>query len=431
MKDQKRDPAGLVSAAEIPSRWETLLNFVLFEERSETERDDLSLLSVTIDQGVLHQSELEDKKDISNLDKSKYRRVAPGDIVFNPMRMWQGAVGMSEYEGIVSPAYIVLKPVADVNPKYFHYLFRTPLYTTEAYRNSYGIVDDQHSLRYPDFRRMESIVPPRSEQDAIADYLDQKTAEIDDYVAKKRELVDLLETQRRAVVNRAVTKGLDDVEMKDSESRFFPKLPAHWDETQLKHLCTDIADGPHYSPSYVDEGIPFLSVRNVKVDRWDFDDVVYVSQSDYEDFCERVVPEYGDVLYTKGGTTGIARAVDFEDTFHVWVHLAVLKVRTELVDPFFLANLLNSQGCYDQSQLYTRGAANQDLGLTRMARIELPLPPLDEQERIVEHIDAQTADIDAAIERTDRQIDLMQQYRTSLVTEVVTGAVDVRAEVAA
>jgi type I restriction enzyme S subunit len=109
----------------------------------------------------------------------------------------------------------------------------------------------------------------------------------------------------------------------------------------------------------------------------------------------------------------------------------VLKVREDLVDPFFLAHMLNSRGCYDQSQLYTRGAANQDLGLTRMARIDLLRPPLEEQKQIVKHIDERTSEIDDAIDQAERQIELMKQYRTSLVAEVVTGQVDVRNEVVA
>ena len=145
---------------------------------------------------------------------------------------------------------------------------------------------------------------------------------------------------------------------------------------QLRRVITFIADGPHFSPRYVDEGLPFISARNIKVDRWALEDAKYVSQEDFDEFSKRVVPEKGDVLYTKGGTTGIARVVDLRFPFQVWVHVAVLKVDRSVINPNYLAYALNSRPCYEQAQMYTRGATNNDLGLTRMVNIELPLPPV-------------------------------------------------------
>ena len=170
----------------------------------------------------------------------------------------------------------------------------------------------------------------------------------------------------------------------------------------------------------------FLSTRNVKVDRWSMDDAKYVSWEDYEIFSRRVRPSKGDVLYTKGGTTGVARAVDFDEPFHIWVHVAVLKIRQNAVDPFFLAYALNDKACYQQAQLYTRGATNQDLGLNRMSRIYLALPPLKEQRQITNSLNTKTQRFDDAISIAQRQIDLIQEYRTRLIADVVTGKVDVR-----
>lgn len=186
-------------------------------------------------------------------------------------------------------------------------------------------------------------------------------------------------------------------------------------------------DGPHFSPKYLDNGIPFLSARNVKADRWSLDDVKYVSGSDYRDFCKRVRPERGDVLYTKGGTTGVARAVDLTFPFQVWVHIAVLKLKRDRIDPEYLALALNSPRCYEQSQLFTRGATNQDLGLGRMKDIELPLPTsIGEQRLLVEGLNASFSTQDTTIARTEREIELIREYRTRLTADVVTGKLDVR-----
>jgi type I restriction enzyme S subunit len=174
---------------EIPSHWVFLPNIAIFDERIEKRFPKLELLSVTIGRGIIRQSENQTKKDISNDDKSNYKRVCIGDLAYNRMRMWQGAVGYSKYEGIVSPAYIVLNPKVEMSCKYFHYLFRTPSYISESYRNGYGICDDQHSLRYTNFKRMFSIFPPVEEQIIIVKYLDYKINSINKLLKLGQSLI--------------------------------------------------------------------------------------------------------------------------------------------------------------------------------------------------------------------------------------------------
>jgi type I restriction enzyme S subunit len=146
--------------------------------------------------------------------------------------------------------------------------------------------------------------------------------------------------------------------------------PLGWEWTMLGRLCYQVSDGPHFSPQYVSqaEGIPFLSTRNVRVEKFDLANLKYVSKEDHHSFCKRVKPEPGDVLYTKGGTTGIARVNDLPFEFSVWVHIAVLKIAKEHISPHYVALALNSPLCYEQSQTYTQGISNFDLGLTRMIK---------------------------------------------------------------
>jgi type I restriction enzyme, S subunit len=162
-------------------------------------------------------------------------------------------------------------------------------------------------------------------------------------------------------------------------------LPFGWEWSRLNDLVYALSDGPHFSPKYVAEatGVPFLSARNVTIKGYQPVDMKYVSRSDHEEFCRRIRPEPGDVLYTKGGTTGVAMVNDLEFEFSVWVHVAVLKVAKEYLDPHYVALALNSPHCYEQSQHYTHGTGNRDLGLTRMIKITVPIPPREEQERIV------------------------------------------------
>lgn len=151
----------------------------LFSERKETNCDKLQLLAITGTQGVIPRSEL-DLKDNSSEDKSKYLKICVGDIGYNTMRMWQGVSAYSNYEGIVSPAYTILKPVADIDAKYFSYLFKLPEIIFLFYRFSQGLVDDTRNLKYEDFKKITVRYPSdRREQTAIAKVLSTADREID------------------------------------------------------------------------------------------------------------------------------------------------------------------------------------------------------------------------------------------------------------
>jgi len=201
---------------EIPDHWNIYPNIAIFDERIEKGYPKLELLSVTIGRGIIRQADIETKKDISNDDKSNYKRVCIGDLAYNRMRMWQGAVGYSKYEGIVSPAYIVLNPKIEINCKYFHYLFRIPAYISESYRNGYGICDDQHSLRYTQFKRMYSIVPPIEEQDLIVKYLDYKINSVNKIMQMGQVIIGrtfknagLLQDYNHRLITDAITGAID------------------------------------------------------------------------------------------------------------------------------------------------------------------------------------------------------------------------------
>ena len=344
-----------------------------------------------------------------------------GDLLLS-VRAPVGAVNIADQAYGIGRGLCAIR-AEKTNPKLLFYF----LLAMNEELNSNGTGSTYTAISVDDVRNIYILNIPLPEQQAIADFLDRKTAQIDTLIEKKQRQIDLLQEQRTALVNHAVTKGLNpDVRMKDEKSDFFPVIPQNWIKTRLGYLCNQIADGPHYSPEYVDDGIMFISARNVKVDRWEFDSAKYITEEEYQKICQRIIPAKGDVLYTKGGTTGVARVVDFDEPFQVWVHIIVLKPKNEKVNPYFLAYALNSTPCYEQSQLFTRGATNNDLGVTRVVNIELGLPPIDEQVEIVNHLNQQTEKIDNLIHSYENYIDLLQEYRTALISEAVTGKIDVR-----
>lgn len=160
------------------------------------------------------------------------------------------------------------------------------------------------------------------------------------------------------------------------------EIPENWKWVRLGDIILSAKDGPHFSPKYQPSGIPFISTRNISTGKLDFTGAKYISEELHQELCKRCKPKQWDVLYSKGGTTGIAAVNDTDVDFNVWVHVAVLELGDYLF-PFYLATALNSPHCYDQSQKLTHGTSNRDLGLTRMINISLPLPPLAEQKRIV------------------------------------------------
>jgi type I restriction enzyme S subunit len=415
--------SGINWLGDIPSHWQVTRNKYLFRERDERKgNDDVAHFSLSKSRGLIKYSDTTDKEARAE-SLSLYKKFEADDLVMNKMQAWNGIFGYASEVGATSPDYTVFKKAADINVKYYEYLFKTELYIGQFLIRSRGMGDAFRRLNTPEFGAIFALYPPKCDQDAITHKLDQKTAEIDEAIAKKQRLIELLKEQKAILINQAVTKGLNKTEFVETGNPFFPSIPASFTLVKLGHLCNKVADGPHFSPSYVDEGVMFISAGNIRPDGWLLDDAKKVSERDYREFCKRVVPEVGDVLYTKGGTTGVAKVVDIAERFQVWVHVAVLKLRKEKVIPSYLAFMLNSSKCYEQSQLYTRGATNKDLGLTRMVNIFLPLPPLADQEEIVEHLNGISANTTALIGKVAEEISGLAEYRSAMIAEAVTGKI--------
>ncbi|MBD2014097.1 restriction endonuclease subunit S [Microcoleus sp. FACHB-53] len=159
------------------------------------------------------------------------------------------------------------------------------------------------------------------------------------------------------------------------------KLPNGWRWVTLAEVCRDISDGTHFTPTYVSEGIPFLSVKDVRETGISFDDCRFITEKQHRELCKRCKPERGDVLYTKVGTTGIAKAIDIEREFSIFVSVALLKLRPDVI-PEYMERVLNAPICRVQAAELTQGAANRNLVIQDIKRIVIPLPSLAEQKRI-------------------------------------------------
>lgn len=260
--------SGVPWLGEVPEHWNVLPNRALFTEVKERNRPEEQMLSVTITKGIIRQRALladSSKKDSSNQDKSAYKLVRPGDIAYNKMRAWQGAIGASDYQGIISPAYVVQRPREGADPRYFHYLLRTPTFAKEAERWSYGITSDMWSLRPEHFKMIYGCLPPLPEQAAIVRFLDHADRRIRRLILAKQKLIKLLEEQKLAIIHCAVTRGLDpNVRLKSSGVEWLGDVPEHWTLARLKDVAvvqTGLTLGKNYGGAAT-ESRPYLRVAS-------------------------------------------------------------------------------------------------------------------------------------------------------------------------
>jgi len=233
----------------------------------------------------------------------------------------------------------------------------------------------------------------------------------------RQGLVRLARKKRDIALARRKLKPLK-YEWKDDV--ILPSIPHEWEYTQIGDIAWSIKDGPHYSPEYSEEGIPFITGGNVRPAGVDFQSAKRISLDLHKEFCKRCCPEKGDMLYTKGGTTGIARVNTYDQEFSVWVHVAVIKF-VDSVLPEYFQHVLNSPLCYQQSQKYTHGVGNQDLGLTRMINIIFPICSIEEQKQIVANLESRLSVCDSIEQTVDAALQQAEAMRQSILKDAFEG----------
>ena len=391
----------------VPAHWKVVPNRGTFTEVDDKNHPDEEMLSVTIGQGVIRQSTLlqdESMKDGSRIDKSSYKMVQPGDIAYNKMRAWQGALGASKYKGIISPAYVVQRPAHGNDVEFLQYLLRTPAFAKEAERWSYGIASDMWSLRPEHFKAIHCCIPPPDEQAAIVRFLDHADAQIQRYIAAKERLIALLEEQRQALVHQAVTRGLDpNVRLKPSGVEWLGDIPEHWGIQRLKTVCGMKSGEGITGMSIEDEGeFPVYGGNGLRGYTSEFThDGEYVLIGRQGALC---------------GNVHIARG-----QFWASEHAVV----TTLYENHVLEWLSGLLEVMNLNQ-YSIAAAQPGLAVERVMNLWIPVPPPEEQKTIAASIGTKTKRIDNTVKQARSQTDLMNEYRTRLIADVVTGQLDVR-----
>ena len=426
--------SGIPWIGEIPSHWRAERIKTIFSERTELSEDGTEdLLSVSEYYGVDKRAERVEEGDFVSRSESLvgYKKCYKGDFVSNIMLAWKGSLGVSDYDGVVSPAYCVYKPSESVYPKYYHYLFRTSLYTGRFRCFSKGIIDSRLRLYSPYFFDIEAIIPPKKEQQDIADFLDKKCGEIDEMVSLQEKIVEELKAYKQSVITEVVCRGLNpDVSMKDSGIEWIGQIPEGWEILKtLWALDMPITDGPHTTPELFDTGIPFVSAEAVSCGNGgiDFSHIRgFISQEFYEECCLKYVPQRGDVYMIKSGaTTGRVSIVDTDKVFTIWSPLAVFRANPKRILPRFLFYSLQGEYYQEQVRLGWTYGTQQNIGMRTLETLQIVLPTLSEQQAIVDYLDKQCKGIDTLISLKQSKIDALKEYKKSIIYEYITGKKEV------
>ena len=417
---------------EIPKHWEVIKFQYLSQESRRKNDDDIDreMLSLSSYTGVqVKQYEYENTK--RNKEESlTYFVVEPNQLVVNPMWQIQRGIGVSYLHGIVSPGYRVYYiDLERLIPQYLHHLMRSDRYVDEYNKHIRGLTTYDRSVKKEDFEGIGVLLPSKQEQTQIADFLDRKTRQIDDLIRIKARRIELLQEQRTALINQAVTKGLGpNVEMKPSGVEWIGEIPKHWTVTRLKYLGESII-GLSYKPEDVTDdknGSLVLRASNIQNGKPSFLDNVYVNAK----IDEKLRLKQGDILICSrsgsreliGKNMTITKKLEGV-TFGVFMTV----FRTKFFR--FISYFLNSQVFKNQSGLFLTTTINQ-LTLNTLNNFLISFPTEErEQAQIANFLDHKTQQIDELIFAEQRKIELLKEYRQSLISEVVTGKMDVRSEV--
>jgi len=403
--------SGLEWIGEIPSSWSLKRVGDYFSERRQTVDDKtFPPLSVTMN-GIVDQ--LEDVAKTDNTDNRKL--VREGDFVINSRSDRKGSSGLSKRDGSVSVINIVLGP-RQIIPTYAEYLFKSYYFKEEFFRNGKGIHWDLWSTRWDQLKSIVIPVPNQNTQTEIANYLDEKTTQIDSLIEKIERKIELLKEQRTSLINQYVTKGLDpNVEMKDSGVDWIGEIPKHWKVSRIKFALE----------AHNDKRIP-LSAEERGDKQGPYR---YFGATSVIDHIDAYTHEGEFILIAEDGANLLLRNLRLaslvDGKFWVNNHAHVLKANDHWSNVYYCELLEQT----DFTTMVT-GAAQPKLTYQNLINIPIVVPSIAEREHIGRKVQSTDMNLDSLINKETKRIELLKEYRQSLISNVVTGKVRVVEEVA-
>ena len=414
--------SGIEWIGEIPEGWEVSQLKYATRWKSEKGCPDAPVLSLYRDFGVVPKDSRDDNHNVTSLDTSNYKVVDIGDLVINKMKAWQGSMAVSDYRGIVSPAYHVCSITSNkVNKRYLHHLLRNPAYLPEYARLSTGMRIGQWDLGFDDFKNIPFLIPPLDEQAKIADYLDNGCASLDAMLSKTCSSIEEYKKLKQAVITQTVTKGVrGEREMKDSGVEWIGEIPEEWNRCKLKNISIDIGDGLHGTPKFDDSG-----------------EVYFINGNNFS--SEYVEPKFDTKKLCLEESLNYPKPELTEQTIMISLNGSYGKVCLYRYFPMLLGKsagyitllpsinrryvryYLSSTPAQIIMTLSLNGTTIPNLSLNTLYNFPTILPSASEQAEIADYLDAKCAEIDGLIAKKEQLVKELESYKKSLIYEVVTG----------
>lgn len=408
----------------IPDDWKIAKNNRLFNISKQLVNENwknTQLLSLT-KSGIIEKN-INDGGGKQPESFGTYQYVEKDDIVLCLFDIDVSAVfsDRSKYDGMISPAYRVMKCTDAILPVYAKWWFdavnigRYYLIYTKSLRKT---------IDADGFGNILTVVPQLSEQQAIADYLDETCSKIDEIIAEAKASIDEYKELRLSVLTSATTKGLSDAaKYKDSGSRWVDKIPSNWTKMKIHYIIDmPVIDGPHVSPELVGEGVDYISANAIVDGKIDFNKRRGYITREYSNECrKRYSPQKNDILVVKlGASTGkMAMVGDYTD-FNIWVPIAVVRCKKE-VNAKYVYYSMSSKYFKDEIKDGWTFGTQETLGVKTLESLHVFLPSRVEQDEIVRYLDEQLPKYDSLIAEKESLINDLEAYKKSLIYEVVTG----------
>ncbi|GAA1786574.1 MAG: hypothetical protein LCH77_09050 [Actinobacteria bacterium] len=405
-----QDSSGLVPwAPRLPEHWGTERGKALFARMERAPSPEEGVVTCFRDGVVTLRSRRRTTGFTESLKEIGYQGVRKGDLVIHAMDAFAGAVGVSDSDGKSTPVYSVCLPRDSANVHYFAAVVREMARTSWIQALAKGIRERSTDFRFDTFATQLLPVPPVEEQAAIVKYLAHANARIDKAIAAKRRLIGLLKEQKRAAIAQTMSS--------DSTG-----------DRELRHVLTHLVDCEHKTAPFA-EATPWWILRTsaIKAGEIVWDGAYTTDEESYRAWASRAVPEPGDVIFTREAPVGEAAVIPPGRAVALGQRTVLMKLRKELIDPQFLVYQIYGGLPRERISLATQGSTVGHFNMDDIGWMRVAVPPLDRQRELVAAVDAINAKASAVIDREHREIELLQEFRTRLVADVVTGQVDVRA----
>ena len=423
MREMKDSGVAWIGA--VPSDYRTASIGSLFTIKKDIiGQEPETVLSIT--QTGIRPKDLSSNEGQNASSYAHYQIVNVGDFAMNHMDLLTGWIDISKYEGVTSPDYRVFTlNDKEMSADYFLRVFQY-YYTNKVFFGFGQGVATLGRWRLPaiNFKKIDVPVPPILEQQRIVAVIDENIGKVDALIANVQAQIEKLKAYKQSVITEVVTKGLDPtVPMKDSGVEWIGEMPEHYKVAKIKKVCANkISDGTHSTPEYAseDDGFPFLSSKDVRNGYINWADIKYITLETHEQIKRNITPKVGDVLLSKNGSIGFSAVVEDDREFDIYVTLALLRPNSLILSKY-LKYALDCDTTQKQFSLHLIGIGVPNLHLHVIQDTKILLPPVEEQQGIVTHLDEKCIQIDRLIAIKQAKIEKLEQYKRSLIYEYVTG----------